>query len=114
MRMSTQDIWINRVGMAAIVLVSMGYVLFGSTFAQMRLEFSFLNFPVFIGEILFCFSLLLLIFKIVLGKQELGRWGWILGAYFLFILVSEKNIHVIIICFIFCLKVMGTSSNSLR
>jgi len=88
MRMSTQDIWINRVGMAAIVLVSMGYVLFGSTFAQMRLEFSFLNFPVFIGEILFCFSLLLLIFKIVLGKQELGRWGWILGAYFLFILVK--------------------------
>jgi hypothetical protein len=98
MKMNLQDIWIDRVGLAAIVIVSLGYVLFGASFAQLRLEFSFLNFPIFIGEILLGLTSLLFIVKSVVlmpdthsssrQKWELGRWGWILGAYLFFILLK--------------------------
>ncbi len=41
-------------------LVSMGYVLFKRDFAKLHLGFSFLNFPVFVGEILLFYCALLL------------------------------------------------------
>ena len=88
MKAIVQDIWINRVGLFAIVVLSLGYVLFGSSFAQLRLEFSFLNFPIFIGEILLVVASLLLIVKCAWQKQELGRWGWVLTAYLIFVLLK--------------------------
>jgi hypothetical protein len=88
MKVGIQNNLIDRIAMFAIVLVSLGYILFGSSFAQLRLEFSFLNFPIFIGEILLMFSSLLFLIKSFGGKDVLGRWGWLLGAYFLFILLK--------------------------
>jgi len=88
MKENIQDIWIDRVGMIAIVIVSLGYVLFGASFAQLRLEFSFLDFPIFIGEILLGFTTLLFIVKSVRQKWELGAWGWVLGAYLFFVLLK--------------------------
>ena len=88
MKESIRDIWIDRFGMAAIVIVSLGYVLFGASFAQLRLEFSFLDFPIFIGEILLGLTASLFIVKSVRQKWELGRWGWVLGAYLFFVLLK--------------------------
>lgn len=91
MKASAQDIWIDRAGMGAIVIVSLGYVLFGSSFAQLRLEFSFLDFPIFIGEILLVFTSLLLIVKSVRQKWALGHWGWMLGAALFFVLFKAVS-----------------------
>ncbi|MBF0504285.1 MAG: O-antigen ligase family protein [Candidatus Omnitrophica bacterium] len=79
-------IWVDRLGMAAIAMVSVGYVLFWSSFAQVHLKFSFLDFPVFIGEILLGVAFLLFTIKSVAQKRELGRWGWVVVAYFCFVL----------------------------
>jgi len=78
---------INRTGLLAIAFISFGYVIFGAVFAKVCLWFSFLDCPIFIGEILLIFCSALLIWKILRRELSLGWWVFVLGGYLFFILV---------------------------
>src|SRR5262245_4870740 len=53
----------KRTGLALIGFVSLFYFTFFSYFAQVKIELPFLNFPVFVGEMLLAACFLILILK---------------------------------------------------
>lgn len=79
---------IDILGLSAIGAVVVGYVLGSSTFAERHIQFSFLNFPVFVGEFLLMFCAALFCTKIALQRCKLTKWHIIIGLYFLFVLVK--------------------------
>ncbi len=79
---------IDSVGLILIGLLSLGYCLFSSSFAETRLIFSFLNFPVFVGEILLFLCLILLIIKWKINHQKFNIWYYLIFCYFGFVLLK--------------------------
>ena len=82
---------ISYIALVTIGIMSLFYSVFTSTFAELHITFSFLPFPVFIGEILLFLCVVLLCFK----KEELIAisWGWrcALVVYIIFLLI--KTFH---------------------
>ncbi|MBF0522433.1 MAG: hypothetical protein HQL24_05185 [Candidatus Omnitrophica bacterium] len=72
-------------GLGLIGIFSLFYVLFPRVFAEMHLSFSFLNFPVFVGEILL-FLCLPLFFLSIDFKQLTNRQWWLVIGYAVFVL----------------------------
>lgn len=87
---------IDYLGLFFLGSFSVGYSILNRSFAQIHLELPFLDFPVFIGELLFAVCLLLFILKAVLGgikigeKKDLLFWGGI-GLYVVFVLAKALS-----------------------
>jgi len=64
------------------------YSIFWSTFAELHIQLSIFNFPIFVGEILLLFCSILLILKWALGQIELKQWHLWLAAYVVWILIK--------------------------
>lgn len=78
--------FLDVTGLISIGLILLGYVLFGNSFAEQHIQFSFLDFPVFIGEILLFVSLLLFLAKCKNNPQRLTRWHYVIIGYFAFVI----------------------------
>ena len=76
----------QKVGFFVLGILSLLYIIFSRDFAEMRLQFSFLGFPVFIGEIFLIFFLVLSIFVFDLSSIK----GWKLAVVFYFVCVIAK------------------------
>lgn len=79
---------IDRVGLMSMGLFSICYILFSSPFAELHIQLPFLDFPVFVGEILLFMCLVLFAVRCNLSPLKLNKWHYILIAYFLFIVVK--------------------------
>ncbi len=74
---------LRKVGFFALGTFSLLYVIFSRNFAEIQLETSFLNFPVFIGEIILFFCLILSFF--VFDFRPIKGWQWGVVVYFVFV-----------------------------
>ncbi len=72
-------------GLIAIGVVSLGYVLFVRPFAELHVQFPFLDFPVFIGEGLLFLCLGLMLSK---GNIKVGRKNFWIFAYLGFVFIK--------------------------
>lgn len=77
---------LRRAGFYMLGVISLFYVVFSRNFAEMRLQVSFFNFPIFIGEILL-FLCLVLSF-LVFDFRSIKSWQW--GVVFYFACVILK------------------------
>ncbi len=80
--------WIDGLGLSAIAVVLLGYVLFQAQFAELHLKFSFLNFPVFVGEILLIFCSLLFAIRWLINPPRWRNWYWLIVIYIGFVLAK--------------------------
>lgn len=64
------------------------YSAFFYYFAELNIQFSFLDFPIFVGEILLMLSITGLFVKWRVSSIKFSRWHYLLFAYILFILVK--------------------------
>ena len=79
---------LDVVGLISIGLFSIGYVVFVRLFAELHLQFSFLDFPIFVGEMLLFGCLILFLAKYCNNFPRL-RWGhYLIICYFAFVLVK--------------------------
>ncbi|MGE0268327.1 MAG: hypothetical protein AB7S78_07715 [Candidatus Omnitrophota bacterium] len=78
--------WVNLSALGAIGVVSIGYVLFDSTFAETHFQFAFLNFPVFISEFLLMFCFFLFVLRILVQSSGFNKWSLLISGYFCFVL----------------------------
>ena len=84
---------IDYLGLISIGVVSLGYVLYGKLFAEVHIQFPFLDFPIFIGEMLLFLCFILLFAKIFMQSkmdfklrvQMINKWGILVGCYFVFV-----------------------------
>jgi hypothetical protein len=81
---------IDSAGLILIGLFSLGYCLFSTAFAETRLNLPFLNFPIFVGEILFLLCLILLFIKWRISRQKLNIWHYLGFFYFAFVLLKAS------------------------
>ncbi len=79
---------VDMLGVLSIGCICLGYIFGSSTFAELSIQFSFLNFPIFIGEVLTLFCLGLLFIKSELKVRNLKRWQYVLAAYICFVLAK--------------------------
>ena len=77
---------IDFLGILAIALYSLGASLFDSNFAEIHIQLSFFNFPIFISELLLCFCLILLFLKLWI-TQGFRRWHWLWAVYFGWVII---------------------------
>lgn len=76
----------RKVGFFMLGILSLLYIIFSVNFAEMRMQFSFLYFPVFVGEVsLFTFFILSVF---VFNFRSIKGWKW--GAVFYFVCVIVK------------------------
>lgn len=78
--------WIDHLGLGAIALAGLGYVVFSSSFAEIYLGLPFLDFPIFVGELLLAFGSVLLALKLLRREWRIGQERWALGVYVAFVL----------------------------
>ena len=64
------------------------YSIFYSYFAELNIQLPFLDFPVFMGEILLGFLAVLFLLKLKTTPVRFNRWHYLLLVYLLFILVK--------------------------
>lgn len=79
---------INSAGFLLTGLLSLTYIIFEITFAELHISFKFFDFPVFIGEILFLFCGILYITKSDLKNDKIRKLDYILCIYFLFVVIK--------------------------
>ena len=60
----------------------------GRLFAEQRVEFPCLNFPIFVGEFLLAGCLILFLIKWCLAKVPLNKWHYLIIGYFCFMMVK--------------------------
>lgn len=92
MKKTLSDV-IDFFGLALIASLSLCYILFGVRFAETHIQFAFLNFPVFIGEIVLFFGIVLLIWKIFLQKQPFGWKKLYYLVLFYIVYVLSKTVY---------------------
>ena len=79
--------FLDNLGLICIGLISIGYVLLHKMFAELHLQFFFLDFPIFIGEWLLFFCFVLFSVKCVINKYNPPKWQrYLLIGYFVFII----------------------------
>lgn len=81
---------IDSTGLILIGLFSLGYCLFSRRFAELHISFFFLDFPVFVGEVLLflCFTLLLIKWKF--RPEKFTGWHYLIFSYFGFVLMKTS------------------------
>lgn len=72
---------IDRTGLLAIGIFCLCYSIFWSSFAENHITVPFLNFPIFVGEILLAVCMILLAFKWKVTGFRFNPWYYFLGAY---------------------------------
>lgn len=80
--------FLNFFGLISIGIFSLGYVLFIRPFAELNIQFPFLDFPVFVGEILLFICLLLFLVKCSNNPQRLTKWHYLMICYFVFVVIK--------------------------
>lgn len=78
--------FIDQVGLVLIGVVSFLYYFYGSYFAEFHLKFSFLSFPIFIGEFLFFICSMLFALKVYLSPVKMKKSHYLVFFYILFVL----------------------------
>ena len=73
--------YIDAAGLWMIGLLCLGYVTWRSVFAESRITIDFLDFPIFVGEIIMFFCIILYIFKIFYLKQPLNKLHAVVLSY---------------------------------
>lgn len=77
--------FLDSLGLFLLGIFSLGYVIFDRPFAEWNVQLPFLDFPVFIGEILFLLCLCIFLCK---GDLQFnGKYFWIIG-YFVFVIIK--------------------------
>jgi len=83
---------LDSAGLFCIGIFSLGYIVIVRPFAELNIQLPFLNFPIFIGEILLLICLCLFVLK---GNVQLNKKHyWIIG-YFVFVIVKALYGYVI-------------------
>jgi len=79
---------LDAAGLMGIGLFSLGYVIFVRFFAELHLQLPFLNFPIFVGEILLFGCLILFLVKYYNNPQKLTKWHYLIICYFVFVVIK--------------------------
>jgi len=82
------DRTLDYLGMYLLLLCSLGYFLNARRFAELHIQFSFLDFPIFIGEIILFFCFFLLTAKYYVSKPPWNHWHAILFLYIIFVVMK--------------------------
>jgi len=85
---SDKERYLDYFGLVCIGAISFGYVVFIRPFAELHIQFPFLDFPIFIGEILLFSCLLLFLAKRRIKPQRLKKEHYLIICYFVFIMVK--------------------------
>ncbi len=83
-----RDRLLDNFGLSLLGLFSLAYIIFFRDFAELHIKFSFLDFPVFVGEILLFICLLILVLKWPKKPPEVKLWHYFLFFYCLFFLAK--------------------------
>ena len=73
---------------AIIGLICAAFSIFGSSFAKLHITLLFLDFPIFVSEIILAILLIILVTKISSLNIKLGKFNYLLMLLFLFILAK--------------------------
>jgi len=84
----SQKIKLQYVPLVIAGITSWLYMIGGPSFAETHLTFSFLNFPVFIGEIVLAVCLPLTVLVMLIRRDRLHRFDFFVLAYFAFVLIK--------------------------
>ena len=79
---------LDALGLISIGLFSLGYVIFVRSFAEKHLQIPFLDFPIFVGEILLFGCLILFLVKYRNNLRNLNKWHYLIICYFIFVLIK--------------------------
>lgn len=77
--------FLDLLGLESIGIFSLGYICFSVPFAELHIQLSFLDFPIFIGEILLFICLLAFVFKCYIAPPKLNKWHYALIFYSVFV-----------------------------
>lgn len=86
---------IDLFGLISIGLFSICYILFSSQFAELNIQLPFLDFPIFLGEILLFICLVLFAVRCAICPLKLHKWHYVLIGYFAFIIVKALRGYVL-------------------
>ncbi len=89
-KMQEDTLLIDSIGLISIGLFSLGYILWRQLFAELHIQIRFFDFPIFIGELLFIFILMLLLFR---NKDQLSSFRldysfYLIAFYALFVIMK--------------------------
>ena len=79
--------YVDSIGLVLIGALSLGYVIFPKI-AERHLQLPFLNFPIFLGEILLFGCLILFCVKYRHNPSKLTKWHYWIICYFIFVLTK--------------------------
>ncbi len=79
---------LDGIGLFTLGIFCLFYSIFASNFAELHIQIPFLNFPIFIGEILLAFCIVLLLTRWKISKIKFNRWHYLLFVYIGFILIK--------------------------
>ena len=80
--------FIDSVGLYLLGILSLGYVLFYSSFAKLHFYLSCLKTPIFIGEIVFAICLLLFVLKWSINPKKTNIFTYLFLLYFGFVIIK--------------------------
>ncbi len=82
-----KNYFLDAAGLISIGILCLGYVLFSSIFAECHIKLFFLNFPIFVGEVIL-FLCLILFFSKCFSQPAFNKCYWAVIAYFVFVLIK--------------------------
>jgi len=88
MRFDKKQYFIDSFGLIAIGMFSMAYILFSVRFAELHIQLLFLDFPIFVGEILLFLCIALFFVKYIISPPSLNKWHYVLILYFAFVVAK--------------------------
>mgnify|MGYP001616089793 FL=1 len=84
-------LWVSACGLLLLGAFAVAYSLYYRFFAELHVQFSFLNFPIFVGEMLLAVCLALVGLKWKLESARWRVWHGVLGLYGVWVLA--KTVH---------------------
>lgn len=82
---------IDWVGLSSIGIFCLCYSVFWSSFAEIHITLPFLDFPIFVGEILLAGCMVLLVLKWKVMAFRFNAWYYLLGAYVGWVLIKALS-----------------------
>lgn len=82
---------IDSAALISIAIFSLGYFLFKRNFAELHIQLSFLDFPIFVGEVLTFICLVLYLVRYYVAPFKLKKWHFVVIGYAVFVL--SKTIY---------------------
>ncbi len=77
---------LSKVGFFVLGILSLLYIIFSRNFAEMRMQVTFLNFPIFVGEFFLLTCLILSFF--VFDFRSIKGWQWCVVFYFVCVILK--------------------------